>query len=60
MSVVIFDDIAMISFYKLAPEKSIVLHIEFNNTRKDSEYKLITCSENIINKDLKILRKESI
>lgn len=59
MSVVIFDDIAM-SFYRLAPEKSIVLHIEFNNTRKDSEYKLITCSENIINKDLKILRKESI
>lgn len=68
MSVVIFDDIAMISLYRLAPGKSIVPHIEFKNTGKDSEYnliledvnKLITCSENITNKDLKILREESI
>lgn len=58
----------MISLYRLAPGKSIVPHIEFKNTGKDSEYnliledvnKLITCSENITNKDLKILREESI
>lgn len=66
MSVILFDDIAMISLYRLAPGKSIVPHIEFKNTGKDSEYclisedikKLIINSENITNINYDNFRKE--
>lgn len=38
MSVLSFDDVAMISLYRLSPGKSIVPHIEFKNVGENSEY----------------------
>ncbi|MDC9531874.1 hypothetical protein [Pseudoalteromonas sp. Angola-7] len=38
MSVLRFDDVAMISLYRLSPGKSIVPHIEFRNVGGESEF----------------------
>lgn len=38
MSVLRFDDVAMISLYRLSPGKSIVPHIEFRNIGGESEF----------------------
>lgn len=66
MSVLRFDDIAMISLYRLSPGKSIVPHIEFRNVGGDSEYteivedvdKLIKISDRIDKAKLEELKAQ--
>ncbi|MGE4517222.1 MAG: hypothetical protein AB7D96_10225 [Arcobacteraceae bacterium] len=66
MSVVLFDDISMISLYRLSPGKSVVPHLEFHDKGKDSEYsliyedviKLMQVSEKITKENYEDLKKE--
>ncbi|MDU3159094.1 MAG: hypothetical protein E7B34_26205, partial [Hafnia alvei] len=63
MSVIIFDDIAMISLYRLSPGKSIVPHFEFKNTGEGSEYSEVVSDVNklLSNQDIvDIINKENI
>ena len=57
MSVLSFDDVAMISLYRLSPGKSIVPHIEFKNVGENSEYSEIIED---VNKLVGISRKITI